>query len=1042
MKKLIYLLFCLTAILGSAFAQTVRVTGNVLSADDGEPIIGASVMVKGTTIGEVTDLNGTFTINAPAGAKTLVVSYVGMISQEVPIKPNITVTLASDTQKLEEIIVVGYGTQRKKDVTSSISRVGGDDIASMATPSFDSQLAGRAAGVQVTTAGGGLGTAPKFRVRGFSTISSGSDPLVVIDGVPVNSGQNASLNALYNPLGDINPNDIQSIEILKDGAATAIYGSRAANGVVLITTKKGAKGQMKVVYDGYVASSKAAKLHELLNAREFVDITNEILRNWEMPEDAVYDPNGPDTNWNDYVFRNGFQHSHNISASGGTDRGNYYASLGYSNQEGIIRANALERFNIAANVTQRANKWLQIGMNVNASQSAMVGFQDSENGLGSVGFATPRMLPNVAVFNPDDPTGFNIDAAERKSLGRGVNKKLIDNGIANIVWTLDNNVRRNNVTRLIGSAFADINLMKGLTLRTQGGIDYTQIKTFLAWMPESGDGYGRGGYLDEENDHLRNWNWQNTLNFEHTLNNVHNLNITLLQEYTYNDSEWTEATVQNLSDRFFMEHIITGTYGIQEVYGSKTFNGLASYLARVNYNYDSKYYIGASIRRDGLSKLPPKTRWGTFYGGSLAYRISRESFWAESSFSEWFNDLRIRASLASVGNSDLGSNFPYLGTYGAKRIGAQTGIAWTNMGNDRLKWEASNSFDIGLDGMFFNGRLGFEMAFFNRTTKDLVMEVPTPPALGVPYNRYYDNVGALKNTGFELTLNATPVTAANGLVWQANLNFATVKNTVTKLLNGQDIVDVFTITREGESFESIYGFDYYGVNKANGNPIWRKTDGTLVQFDTFGSYDYAVYDPAHPEDVSKTASLSASEDRKILGSTLPTWYGGFNNTLTYKDFDLNIFFRFSGGNKIMNASRQRTLLNLDFANKGKEILGRWQSADKPGDGMTPRLGYSDDNPLFNTSVADSHFVEDGSFLKLSNLAIGYTLPKSLVSKLDISKIRFYIQGQNLLTFTKYTGLDPETSSRTSGSNPKWRQSVDWDGMPQQRIFSFGANITF
>jgi TonB-linked SusC/RagA family outer membrane protein len=1037
MKKLTYLLICLIAGIGMIFAQTTRVTGKVTSSDDGEPIIGASVMVKGTTIGDVTDINGEFAINVPTSARTLIISYVGMITQEVGVRPNVVVNLVSDTQNLDEVIVVGYGTQRKKDVTSSISRVGGGDIANMATPSFDSQLAGRAAGVQVTTAGGSLGTAPKFRVRGFSTISSGSDPLVVIDGVPANSGQ-ISLNALYNPLGDINPNDIQSIEILKDGAATAIYGSRAANGVVLITTKKGAKGQLKVVYDGYIASSKASKLHEYLNAKEFVEVTNEILRNWEMPEDAVYDPNGPDTNWNDYVYRNGFQHSHTVSASGGTDRGNYYASLGYSNQEGIVRANTLERFNIAANVSQMANKWLQVGMSINASQSAMYGFQDSENGLGSVGFATPRMLPNVDVFNPSDPTGYNIDAVERKALGRGINKKLIDNGIANIVWTLDNNVRRNNVTRLIGSGFAEIKLMKGLSLRTQGGIDYTQIKDFLAWMPESGDGLGRGGLMDEASSRYNNWNWQNTLNFDHTFNSIHNINLTLLQEYTYQDYENAGGTVQNMSDRFFMEHFITGTYGIQEAYGSKTFNGLASYLARLNYNYDSKYYIGASIRRDGLSKLPPATRWGTFYGGSLAYRISRESFWTEASFNEWFNDLRIRASYASVGNSDLGSNFPYLGTYGAKKYGGQTSIAWTNMGNDRLKWEASNSFDIGLDGTLFGGKLSFEMAYFSRTTKDLVMEVPTPPALGVPYNRYYDNVGALKNSGFELTLNATPLTI-NGLVWQTNLNFATVKNTVTKLLDGQDIIGTFVITREGESFESIYGFDYYGVNKENGNPIWRKADGSLVQFDTFGKYDYAVFDPSNPADVSKPASLSASDDRKILGSSLPTWYGGFNNTLSYKDFDLNIFFRFSGGNKIMNASRQRTLLNLDFSNKGKEILGRWQSKENPGDGQTPRIGYGDDNPLFNSSVADSHFVEDGSFLKLSTLAVGYTLPKQLTAKLDISKVRFYIQGQNLLTVTGYTGLDPESSSR-SGST--WRMGVDWDGMPQQRIFSFGANITF
>ncbi|MDR1980676.1 MAG: TonB-dependent receptor, partial [Tannerellaceae bacterium] len=442
--------------------------------------------------------------------------------------------------------------------------------------------------------------------------------------------------------------------------------------------------------------------------------------------------------------------------------------------------------------------------------------------------------------------------------------------------------------------------------------------------------------------------------------------------------------------------------------------------------------LSGSARRDGLSKRPPDTRWGTFYGGSLAWRLSRESFWAESSISSWFNDLRLRASMATIGNSDLGSDFPYLGTYSAKDLGAQKGIAWSNMGNDRLKWESTQTYDLGIDGTLFDGRLSFELAYFQKDTRDLVMEVPTPPTLGIPENRYYDNIGKIKNSGLEFSVSATPL-VSKGFTWQTDFNFTLVKNKVVALLNNQDIIGKYVITREGESFESIYGYDYYGVNKENGNPIWRKTDGSLVQFDTFGSYDYAVYDPSNPADVSKPSSLSTTDDRKILGSSLPTWFGGFNNTLSYKDFDLNIFLRFSGGNKIMNATRQSSLLNLDFSNNGKEILGRWQSKENPGDGLTPKIGYGDDDPLFNPSFADSHFVENGAFLKLSNITLGYSLPRQWTSKLDISKMRFYLQAQNLLTITGYSGLDPETFTR---------RGADWDGMPQQRIFTVGANITF
>jgi TonB-linked SusC/RagA family outer membrane protein len=1032
-RRWIYLLLCFIVSIELVTAQTTQVTGLVISAEDNEPVIGASIVVKGTTIGTITTPEGRFTLDVPAGAKTLVVSYLGMKNQEVTIVPNMKITMESDTQIIEEVVVVGYGTQRKKDVTSSIAKVGGEDISNLAAPSFESQLAGRAAGVQVTTESGMVGAAPKFQIRGFSTISSGSQPLVIIDGVPMTSGEKQQLYGRYNPLGDLNPNDIQSIDILKDGAATAIYGSRAANGVVLITTKKGSKGNVKVTYDGFVGTSQAAKLHELLNAADFVTIANELYANWGASGPAVLDPKGVDTNWNDYIYQSGLQQSHTLSAAGGTDRSQYYASVGYSNMEGIIRASSQERYTVSANVTQTANKWLQIGANFQAARTTLEGVMNEENSLGSIGFASVRMLPNVAVFNPDDPTGYNIDAANRKTLGRGANKTYIDNGIQNIVWAMDRNLNRSQSTRVIGGGFAEIKFMEGLTLRTQGGMDYTLLNDFMRWNSASGDGYGYGGLLEEVYTTYYNWNWQNVLNFTRSFNALHNVNATAVQEYTHTDYEWTDVSVRQLSDDFFYEHIISDTFGEKGVGGYKSSSGLASYMLRANYNYDSKYYIGASVRRDGLSKLAAKNRWGTFYGGSLAWRLSREAFWANAPVSSWFNDLRLRASLATIGNSDLGSDFPYIGAYSPKDYGSQKGIGWTNMEVMRLQWESTQTYDLGMDGTLFNGRLSFELAYFQKNTQNLVMEVPTAPSFGLPQNKYYDNVGKMKNQGVEFSLSATPVTSRN-FTWQTEFNATWVKNRVEKLLNGEDIVGTFVIAREGESFQSIYGFDYYGVNRENGNPIWRKADGSLVQFDTFGAnYDYAVYDPANPADVSRPSSLSATTDRKVLGSSMPTWFGGFNNSFTYRDFDLNIFFRFSGGNKIMNATRQRSLLNLNFSNKGTEILGRWQSKDKPGDGQTPKIGYGDDGVLFNSSFADSHFVEDGAFLKLSNLTLGYTLPKVITSKLDMSRIRFYLQAQNLLTLTGYSGLDPETYTRPG---------VDWDGMPQQRIYTLGANITF
>ena len=845
MKRLTYLLLCLFASIAFATAQTTKVTGTVISAEDDGPIIGASIVVAGTTIGTVTDYNGAFTLDVPSNAQKLIISYIGMKSVEVTVKPIIKVSMESDSQNLDEIVVVGYGTQRKKDVTSAISKVGGEDLANLAAPSFDTQLAGRAAGVQVTTPSGVLGSGPQFKVRGMSTISASSQPLFIIDGMPLAVGDNSSgstgmgmLYAEYNAMSDINPNDIESIEILKDGAATAIYGSRAANGVILITTKKGSKGRTSVNYDGYITAASPAKLHDLLGAKDFVTIANEKYENWGMKGQAVYDPNGPDTNWNDYIFRTGFQHNHSLSASGGTDKSQYYVSLGFTEQEGIVRANDLNRLSLKADLTQQATKWFRIGLNGQMTRTIMNGVMNGENSLGGVGFAGTRMLPNVDVYNPDDPTGYNIDAENRKALGRGGNLSYIDNGVQNIVWALDNNVNRTTNTRVIGGGWGEITFMDGLTFKTQAGLDIANVRDYMYWDTESGDGYGYGGLIEEVNSTYATWNWQNVLNFTRTFNSVHNLTATAVQEYTHSETEYMDGSVYELSDPFFSEHIISNTFGQKDVGGWKSENGLASYMFRANYNYDSKYYIGASIRYDGLSKLPKDTRWGTFWGASAAWRLSREKFWTEAPVNEWFNDLRLRASYATIGNSALGSDYPYLGTYGAKLVGPMAGIAWNVMGNNNLKWETTETFDIGLDGALFNNRMTFEIAYWQKNSKDLVLRVPTPPTMGIPNNYYYDNIGKIKNSGFELTVGGTIINTKDWN-WHSDINFSTVKNTVKELYGGTDIIDNYTIIREGESYQSLYGYDYYGVNAANGNPIWRKADGSLVQFDTFGAYDYA-----------------------------------------------------------------------------------------------------------------------------------------------------------------------------------------------------------
>lgn len=1010
--------------IGMVVAQT-QVRGTVVD-EAGEPIIGATIQLQGTGQGTITDFNGSFQLSAPANG-VLIVSYVGFQTQEIPVTTNPRIVLIGDTELLDEIVVVGYGTMRKRDVTSSISKVTGDDIANLATPSFDNQLAGRASGVQVIQPSGLLGAVPTFRVRGISSLTGGTQPLIIVDGVPMTSGDITMGYVAVNAMADINPEDIASIDILKDGAATAIYGSRAANGVILITTKKGSLGTVKVNYTGYMGSATPVKTYDLLNGEEFTMIANEKLEVWGEPAMAVYD--GTNTNWNDYVYRKALQQSHTVNISGGTPKSQYYFSLGYTDQEGIIRANDLKRLSMSGNASSNINKWLNIGMSMNTSKSVINGIVEGTNSLSDASFAGIRMLPNVDVFSDDDFTGYNIDAANRKSLGRGANKMTISNNIPNIIFVLDNNINRSTNYRMIGNAFAEITFLPGLKLKTLGGIDLSLLNNFMTWDPFSGDGLGYGGLIDQIHTTYYNWNWQNILSYVNTFDGLHNIDLTAVQEYTYSQYDWDNSSVNQMSDPFFMDHIISSTYGSQEVYGGKSMYGLASYLFRANYNYDSKYYIGGSIRKDGLSKLPTDSRWGTFWGVSGAYRISRENFWQESALVEAFSDLRLRASYATVGNQDIGSNFPYLNSYNPQKYGSQNALAWLNMGNRGLLWETTETWDVGIDGALFNNRLTFEIAYWNKDSKDLVMQVPTAPSMGIPYNRYYDNIGKVNNRGFEFTLGSTIIDNKD-FRWNSDLNFSTLKNEVKELLNDADIVGNYTIVREGESMNSIYGYDYVGVNIENGYPIYEKADGSMVQFDLLGEYYWAVYDPQDPANVDNAGSLSAAKDRKVLGNTIPKWFGGWNNTFLYKGFDLNIFLRFSGGNKIYNATRQEDLLNMEFANNGKEILGRWQSKENPGDGITPIVGYFDGTALNFNASATTRFVESGNYLKLGTLSLGYTLPKDIVNNLSLSNVRFYISGQNLLTISKYKGLDPEQTG------------INYGDKPQQKVVTFGVNVGF
>ncbi len=1038
MKKLLLLSLTVICTMGAALAQRT-VSGTVLD-DAGVPLIGATVLAVGTSAGTVTDLDGNFSLKVPDGVTTLQISYTGFKSVDVDIKSTSTVnvTLEPDFVALGDVVVVGYGDPlAKRDVTGSISKISGDDFAQQAAPSFTQQLAGRAAGVQVQNTSGILGSPPQVRIRGVNSITSGTQPLVVVDGVPAFTGNVGGFTSV-NALGDINPQDIESVEILKDGAATAIYGSRAANGVILITTKKGSAGKPKFTYDGWYGVASPVKLFDLLNAEQFVEINNEknlgnggtgAIANLQTRADGSI----VDTDWQDYVFRNGTQTAHTFSATGGNLNSTYYVSLNYADMKGIAYANELQRYGVRANLDQKVNSWLSTGVATNITHQVNTGPLTGSNNLSGNVFSVMRMLPNVEVYDPTHPTGYNIDLTDPRSLGRGANTITVANGIPNQRFVLDNDRRESQSWRVFGNAYAQAKLpIEGLSYKMIVGFDGNFVDDYLFQDPRHGDGYSANGRISQAYSPSTRWNWQNILNYTKSFGD-HNLGLTGVYEAQKDRLSFQQAEVSDISDRFFNENIITGTYANQFAYGGINEFGITSWLFRANYNFKNKYYLGASVRSDKLSSLPEGNKVGTFPGFSAAYRISEEAFW--DGMRDVISDFRIRGSYAEAGNTNIGY-YPSLGTYGAGQYGTQNGIAYNNFGNDQLQWESQKKLDFGFDMGLFDNRLGIIFAYYQQDNDDLILAAPTPPSVGIPGNVINQNIGRVVANGIELTVDYDVVRSSK-FRWNANVNFTTMATEVKALVNDQDIISDYNIIRVGESLRAIYGFEYWGVNPANGNPVYVKADGSLVQ-GNIANTTYYGFNPDNPGELGAASSLSGTADRKVLGSALPTWFGGFDNQFTFGAFDANILFRFSGGNYIMNRTRV-DLMEQAFNNNSTEILGRWQSPENPGDGITPRLRQDQANFINQPNFASTRWVEKGDFFRIQNVAIGYTIPKKISQKASIDNLRIYAQATNLLTITDYSGLDPETSTNFS-TNTGFGE--DFNGNPQQRVITFGLNLGF
>jgi TonB-linked SusC/RagA family outer membrane protein len=1037
MRKIIMTLLVAFGFVLSATAQNRTVSGTVKD-ESGNPVANASIIVKGSSVGTSSDATGKFTLSVPSTGKTLVVTGIGYELKEINIgsKTNFDVVVKSSNINMEDVVVVGYGVQQKKSFTGSASRIETKEFATLVTPSVDKQLAGRAAGVQVSNPGGDPSTPARIRIRGVNSISQNQAPLIVVDGVPLISG-NLAANVNSNALGDINPNDIENIEVLKDGASTAIFGSRGSGGVIMITTKKGDKsGKMKVNYDAIYGVSSAASRFDLLSASEFVNIANEKRSNAGLAAAARMSPTGTNTDWQDVVFNNNAPAiQQNISFTGGTQKSSYFFSFNYSDQRGILISNRNTAYRVRFNFDTEINKFVKFGNNLTLSKQDDLGQNDGTNALSGGIASTLRMLPNVDPYDVNNPTGYNILGPALNTVGFGPNVIGVDDNYTNPAFTLRENLFSSDKMRAINNSYLEFSLAKGLKFRSAFTFDMLNEYAFSSNSPIHGDGFCARGSATNTSQEIQRWVLQNYLNYNKSFGG-HNIFVTLGQEAQKDQSRFVQGTLQQLSDPFFItQNIITGSGALQFGSGGFGRSGFQSYYGRLNYDFNNKYFVQGNFRRDGQSSLAPENRFGFFPGFSAGWRISEENFWKNSNFlSTWLNEVKFKASYATVGNQ-LGG-FPYLSTFSSAAYGNLPGLAPNAVGNRGLQWEQNKKYDIGVEIGIKDNRFNLGVDWFLNDLDNLVLAVPTPNSAGVPNNSISQNIGTARNSGLEISLGGDIIRTKN-FTWNSSLNHTFIKNDITSLyqVGGNPITEIpgtYNLLKVGRPLNVLWGYEFAGVNSANGNPMYYNATGALVQHNIAnGAYYFAnnLNDPTFGAQTSL-----GIVDRKELGLSLPTFFGGWSNTFRYKQFSLDMLVRYSGGNKIMNITRQEALLSQNFHNNGKEILDRWTT---PGQVTNvPRVVQGQGNNINQNGIATSRFVEPGDFIRLQNLTFNYTMDGKKLSDLTngyIKSLRFFVQGQNLAVWTKYSGLDPENASQNGQDNAV---------SPQLRIISTGLSFGF
>ncbi|MDP1763954.1 MAG: TonB-dependent receptor [Sediminibacterium sp.] len=981
-----------------SFCQTNAVSGKVLNKEKDEPLAGVSVQVKNKPGGTITNSTGEFSFNTLRG-DTLVFSFSGFETVEYRVRNqnNIQISMATLVSILQEVVVIGYGTQKRSDLTGSVSSVNSKDIKSLPVSNVGEALQGRASGVQVLSSGS-PGSNVTIRIRGVGTINN-SDPLLVIDGVPTDI-----------PLNTFNPDDIASLEILKDASASAIYGSRGANGVVLITTKKGTNGQNRLEFKTFAGQQKATSMVQLLDAAQFAGLHNEMMANNGQTQNPAYaNPVnlGKGTDWLDALFNPATIQNYSLAYSGGTAKSNYYISGTMLDQKGIVLNTGYRRYTVQFNSESKLFDWLKFGNNLSLNHDVKKsGAYNIQN--------TMAALPTQSIYNSDG--SYSGPTGQSSWYGDIINPI----GKATLV---ENSIKGYNI---VGNMYAELTLLKNLKFKSTGGVQasFWENRTWSPkynWQPIP-QPYS---YLYQQSNNSLTWLWDNILTYDAYINPRHRITVLAGSSAQNNRYEYLNASIQNFASNN-TQQINNGTI-LPTIGGSASEWALLSFFGRVNYAYNTKFLATATVRRDGSSRFGENHRWGWFPSGSVAWRVSQEDFMKNI---EWLSDLKIRAGYGITGNQNIG-NYSFASVlqtvqynFNGQTVNAVVPLAIPNPG---VRWEEVAQTNLGVDASLINGKINVTLDGYIKNTNNMLVPMSVPISTG--YSDIYVpsiNAGKVQNKGFELTISTQNMKGS--FEWNTNFNISYNQNKVISL---NDSVPLHTgsiglnqnlsVQKSGFPVNSFYGFLTNGIFQSQ-----SEVDKYAVQVPGSDPYNRTSAGDIRFRDINNDGKIDDA-DRTFIGNPNPRYIFAMNNTFAYKGIDLSIFLQGVQGNDIFNANRIFQEGMSVAQNQVTSVLDRWSPTFTTG--KLPRAIFNDPNK--NTRVSN-RFIEDGSYFRIKNVTLGYNLPKGLIQRAKIQTARVHVSAQNLFTFTKYTGFDPEVSAN----------GIDLNVYPVTRTFSAGINLIF